>query len=385
MIYSCFATTIRGLEKLLADELTTLGASEINIVNAGLEFKADFNDVMRMNLHSRLANRIMIRLDFSGYRNEADIYNLVYKIEWNNWFNSGNTIKVSTTAIDSPLQSIDFATLKVKDAICDYFVNKVDSRPSVDKVNPDIRIYSFLTNDSITIYLDTSGDTLFKRGYYPHKLEAPLRENLASALVQLSGWTPEMPFYDPMCGSGTIIAEAVSYGLSLAPGLMRNFAFEKFVYLDKVIWNKLKSDAKALVNYDTKLEIFASDISQTAVDLAKKNLSESNLAKYVQFSVGDFLSKTAPAESGIIVTNPPYGIRMDEQDNLALLYPQIGDHLKKNYPNWNCYIFSGDLRIGKLIGLKPTKRTPLYNGSLECRLFEFKIVNGSNRLKKATV
>ena len=179
----CFATTVRGLEQLLADELTELGASEINLVNAGLEFSANLDDIMRMNLHSRLASRIMIRLGFGGYRQEEDIYQLAQGVKWDQWFHSGNTIKVSTSAIACPLKSLDFVTLRVKDAICDYFVERVDSRPSVDKANPDMRIYTFLTSETATIYLDASGDTLFKRGYRRSKLEAPIRENLAFGLI----------------------------------------------------------------------------------------------------------------------------------------------------------------------------------------------------------
>lgn len=376
---SCFATTVRGLEQLLADELINLGASQVNMVNAGLEFSANLDDLMKMNLHSRLASRIMIRLGYSGYRDEKDIYRLAKKIEWDKWFHVGNTIKVSTNAMSCPLKSLDFVTLTVKDAICDYFVEQVDARPDVNKAEPDMRIYTFLDNESVTIYLDTSGDTLFKRGYRKLKLEAPIRENLAFGLIKLSGWTPDKPLYDPMCGSGTIVVEAISYGLNIAPGLNRSFAFEKFIGFDANKYQVIKDEAKQAICYDRKLKIFASDISRTAVDIAKQNFEQIKLDKYVEFSYGDFLKKRAPAENGVLVTNPPYGIRMAELDSLAELYPVMSSTLKKNFAGWSCYFFTGDLRMPKLMRLKPSRKTPVYNGALECRLYEFKMVAGSNR------
>lgn len=379
MIFACFATTVRGLEDLLAKELTNYGATDVKIVNAGMEFNASLSDVMRINLNSRLASRVLLRLGYSGYRHEDDIYRLARKIDWLNWFHSGNSIKVATSAIQSPLKSLDFVTLKVKDAICDYFNEKVDSRPDVNKVEPDMRIYNFLTKDTVTIYLDTSGDTLFKRGYRRLKLEAPIRENLASGLIQLSGWQPEQAFYDPMCGSGTLAVEAIGIGLNLAPGLNRNFAFEKLANFDKDDYLSLQAKAKNSQIFDKKLKIYASDINRKAVEIAKQNFQQIKLEEYVEFSFGDFLSKRAPAESGVLVTNPPYGVRLEELDRLTLLYPQIGNHLKQNFANWNCCFFTADLRMPKLIRLKPSRKVPVYNGALECRLYEFKMVSGSNR------
>lgn len=376
---ACFATTVRGLEQLLADELTALGAENINVVNAGLEFSATIESIMRMNLHSRLASRIMIRLGYSGYRDEDDIYKIAQRIEWDKWFHIGNSIKVSTNAMRCPLKSLDFVTLRVKDAICDYFVDKVDARPNVDKAAPDMRIYVFLDADSATIYLDTSGDTLFKRGYRRLKLEAPIRENLAFGLIKLSGWTPDRPFYDPMCGSGTIVVEAISYGLNIAPGLNRNFAFEKFIGFNADSYQAMRDDAVAAIRQDQKLQIYASDINRTAVEIAKQNFQQIKLDQYVTFSSGDFLTKTAPANDGVLITNPPYGVRLDELDRLAELYPQIGSTLKKQFAGWDCYFFTGDLRLPKLVRLKPSRKIPIYNGAIECRLYEFKMVNGSNR------
>ncbi len=379
MLLACFATTVRGLEELLAAELKELGAEEIKIVNAGMEFNASLSNIMVMNLNSRLASRIMIRLGYSGYRHEDDIYRLARKIEWLDWFHSGNSIKVATSAIQSPLKSLDFVTLKVKDAICDYFNEKVDSRPDVNKLEPDMRIYNFLTKDTVTIYLDTSGDTLFKRGYRRLKLEAPIRENLASGLIQLSGWQPDQAFYDPMCGSGTLAVEAIGIGLNLAPGLNRNFAFEKLANFDADNYQEIQIAAKKKENRERKLKIYASDINRKAIEIARQNFQQIKLEEYVEFSYGDFLSKRAPAESGVLLTNPPYGVRLEELDRLTELYPRIGNTLKQNFANWSCYFFTADLRMPKLVRLKPSRKIPVYNGALECRLYEFKMVSGSNR------
>ena len=265
------------------------------------------------------------------------------------------------------------------------YVDLVDARPSINKVEPDMRIYNFLTSDTVAIYLDTSGEALFKRGYRKLKLEAPIRENLAFGLIKLSGWQPEQAFYDPMCGSGTLVVEAICYALNIAPGLNRTFAFEKFADIDADLFMQMKEGAKQAINYQKKLQIFASDINKTAIQIAQQNFQQIKLDQYVTFSSGDFLSKMAPATTGVLLTNPPYGIRLDELDRLANLYPQLASHLKQNYAGWECYFFSGDLRLPKLFRLKPKCKTVLFNGAIECRLYGFSMVAGSNRKDKTSL
>ncbi len=378
-MYKCFATISRGLENLLVNELQALGANNINPVKAGALFDANLDTIMQINLKSRLASRVLIQVAFGNYQNENDIYDITQTVKWDNWFNHYNKIKVSTSAINSPLKSLEFITLKVKDSICDYFMAKYNSRPDVNKYSPDMRIYNFLTNNTATIYLDTSGEALFKRGYRQNKLEAPIKENLAAAIIQLTNWNWQTPFYDPMCGSGTIAIEAVSIGLNIAPGLNRKFAFENFNHFEKNIWQEQKNVAKNAIDYSRKLQIYASDIDNNAIAIAKDNTSTIKFNNYIKFESGDFINKKAPATSGIILTNPPYGIRLEEQHHLAEFYPKLATHLKNNYANWLCYFFTADFRLPKLMRLKPSLKTPLFNGALECRLFEFKIVKGSNR------
>lgn len=367
------------MEQLLINELTQLGATKTSAVTAGVRFSADMNTIMKANLYSRLASRVMIQVGFGEYQNEADIYDLAYNIDWQEWFGSDVTVKVATSAINSPLRSLEFITLKVKDAICDNFMQKENVRPDVDKKSPDIRIYNFLTEDTVTIYLDTSGEALFKRGYRSTKQEAPLKENLAAGLVMLSGWDGSTVLLDPMCGSGTLVIEAVHIALNIAPGLKRKFAFEKFSNFYQESWDTMKFEAKQAIKANKKIEVYASDLNPAAIIQTEQNLRHAKLREYVQFNTADFLSLTYYNRKGILLTNPPYGVRLNELDQLADLYPKIASHLKKNFAGWSCYFFTADLRMPKLMRLKPSKKTPLFNGALDCRLFEFKMVEGSNR------
>ncbi len=379
-MYSCFATTNQGLEHLLINELQNIGATSLTPVNSGVKFKANFNQIMQANLQSRLASRILIQIGSGHYLNEEDIYSLARKIEWEEWFDHNMTIKVSTSAIRSPLKSLDFVSLRVKDAICDYFVYKSTYRPDVNKQNPDMRIVNFLTADNITIYLDTSGEALFKRGYREHKLEAPLKENLAAGLVKLSNWDYSTPLLDPMCGSGTILIEAILMALNIAPGLKRKFAFEKFCNFYQEDWDKMKFMAKQAIKPDQELFIHANDINPKAIIQTETNLKHAKIREYVTYTTADFLHINNHFNiPGTILTNPPYGVRLSEIEELTLLYPQIATHLKHNFSDWNCFFFSADLRLPKLMRLKPSRKTPLHNGALDCRLFEFKMVRGSNR------
>lgn len=378
-MFECFATTSRGLETLLAQEIIDLGGSSTHTVNGGVSFNATFNMVCNINLKSRLASRVLIKLKQERYETEEDIYAIAKSIAWDEWFSHDMTIKVSTSAIKCPLRSLEFISLKTKDAICDYYMDTYQNRPDVDKHNPDIRILNFLNEDEYTIYIDTSGETLFKRGYRENKLEAPLKENIASALVLLSQWKREEALFDPMCGSGTIVIEALMMALNIAPGLYRKFAFEKFNNFYQRDFDSLRHQAKLDIDKSFKPKIYANDIDSRAVKQALHNLSTMKLGEYIEFMNEDFLNVPAVTNSGVMITNPPYGIRLEELAALDELYPQIAKHLKNNYANWRCYILTADLRMPKLMRLKPSKKTPLFNGSLDCRLFEFIMVSGSNR------
>ncbi|MFC4160226.1 THUMP domain-containing class I SAM-dependent RNA methyltransferase [Chitinimonas lacunae] len=374
-----FAPCPRGLEALLAQELNGLGAAEVKPTDGGVSFAGDWLLLMRANLHSRLASRILWRLAVKPYRNEEDLYQLARGFDWPELFDVSRTIKVVMTAQGSPLRSLDFAALKVKDAVCDRFRAKLGERPSVDTADPDLRIHVYLTEREASLYLDTSGEALFKRGYRVATGAAPLRENLAAGILQLAGWTPEQPLLDPMCGSGTFLVEAAMMALDMAPGLDRSFAFEGLRNFSADAWAKLCDEAHARCQPPRPLAIFGSDYDQAMLDATYANLDRFGLADCVTLERTDFLSRSAPAPEGVIVSNPPYGIRLDEQEQLAAFYPQLGDALKRSFKGWRAYFLTGDLRMAKLIRLSASKRTVLFNGALECRLFEFKMVEGSNR------
>lgn len=377
-----FATSPRGLENLLAEELKSAGAVDTRALPGGVEFRADWEACYRANLESRIATRISWRLARGSYTKEDDIYKLAAGLPWERFFAVSRTLRVQTTAIKSPLRSIDFISLRVKDAICDRFRARVNDRPSVDTREPDVRIQVFLTENECTLYLDTSGAPLWQRGLRQSSVEAPLKENLAAGILMLSGWQPDMPLLDPMCGSGTFLLEAVCMALNRAPGLKRGFAFEKLANFDAVLWKRLRDDAVARCRPVTALPIYGSDLDERAVRATKRNLQDAGFGNAVSLSAKDILQVTPPPGPGVLIANPPYGERIGEQEALAELYPQIGGALKKYFAGWNCYFFTADTRLPKGFGLKASRKTPLFNGPLECRLYEFKMVAGSNRREK---
>jgi putative N6-adenine-specific DNA methylase len=375
-----FAPCPRGLEALLAAELSAIGAHEVNATDGGVAFAGDLSLVMRANLESRFASRILWRVGAGPYRDERALYDLVRGIDWKRHFAATRTLRVDVSATRSPLQSLEFATLRVKDAVCDRFRADVDLRPSIDKRAPDVRVHAYLTERDATIYLDTSGEPLFKRGYRRDAEEAPLRENLAAGIVALTGWKPGTPFLDPMCGSGTIVAEAALMAADRAPGLARTFAFQKLAWFEGPPWQRMKQAARDRVQSPLAAPtLFASDVAPGAVAKTQSNLRAAQVDNFVRVEEADLLTRAAPAPSGILVANPPYGVRLADQEAVARLYPLIGDALKQRFAGWTAYLFTGDLRLPKLIRLKVTRRTPLMNGAIDCRLFEFPMVSGSRR------
>ena len=377
-----FATCPRGLEQLLAEELQQLKAENIHAVGGGVEFRGDFPLCYRANLESRIASRILWQVATDHYRSEDDIYRTTYALQWNDWFEPALTIRVNVTATRSPLRSLGFVTLKIKDAVCDKFRRLSGRRPSVDTRRPDVRIQGYLTDRGFTLYLDTTGDPLFKRGKRISAGEAPLRENLAAGVLRLAGWVPGTALLDPMCGSGTFLLEAAQIALDIAPGLGRRFAFEKLKNFAARRWRELLQQSAARQKPRGPLSIYGSDLSGEALQSARANLAAAGLKEVVSLKQANILEISAPAKEGIIVTNPPYGVRLGELQELAELYPKLGDVLKKKFSGWRAYILSADMRLPKLIRLAASRRTPLFNGPLECRLFEYRMVQGGMRRKK---
>ncbi len=377
-----FAPCPRGLENALADELAGIGASAVQTVAGGVAFEGDTRVIYRANLESRIATRVLLRLFNAPYRSEEDIYRASVDLDWPGRFDVARSIRVYLTAQRCPLKSLDFLTLRIKDAVCDRFRSAVGSRPNVDTRAPDVRIHAFLDATQFTLYLDTSGEPLFKRGARAAQGEAPLKENLAAGILRLTGWQPGTALLDPMCGGGTFLVEEAQIAIDIAPGIARGFGFEKLKSFDAGLWQELRAEAEARRRPVTQLPIYGSDLYGDTLKLAQANLRAAGLEEAVQLKQANALEISAPAATGVLVTNPPYGERMGEQQELAEFYPRFGDALKQKFAGWNCYILSADMSLPKLIKLQVSKRTPLFNGALECRLFEYKIVAGSMRGSK---
>ena len=377
--HRCFAPCPRGLEALLQQELAAIGATDIRQAEGGVGFSGNLSTIYRANLESRIASRILLEVAHSPYRHEQDIYVAACSIPWPQWFHPSRTIKVKTSAQHCPLKSIDFVTLRIKDAICDTFTKLKGTRPSVNSGRPDIRIDAFLDATHLTLYLGTTGDSLFKRGFRQSTVEAPLRENLAAGIVQMTGWNGTTPLLDPLCGGGTIPLEAAMIARRIAPGLGRHFAFELFSNFDAALWKTVQAQAQAKQLSASPVPIYASDRDTRAVHTAAEQFTRAGVARDITLTHIDLFDLTPPQEPGIIVMNPPYGVRLGTQADLDVFYPKLGSWLKTRCIGWRVYLFTGDLRAPKLIGLAPSKRTPLFNGAIECRLYEFLIVQGGAR------
>ncbi|WP_442920572.1 THUMP domain-containing class I SAM-dependent RNA methyltransferase [Massilia sp. S19_KUP03_FR1] len=393
---SYFCPCPRGMEAALAEELGEIAQLSTtfkvhNQVPGGVHCSGALEDAYRVNLHSRIASRVLMRMGHSSYANENDIYDLVMEQKWEDWFDVDHTIRVDVTAVKSPLRSLEFTTLKIKDAICDRFRDQFDKRPSVDTKEPDMRIVGFLDQRNFTIYLDTSGEALFKRGWREETGDAPLRENLAAGMLRVAGWKPGTPLFDPMCGSGTILVEAAQMVQGIPPGARRQFAFEKFHGFDKAVWQDMKASIKALP-LPLEPTIFGSDISGDMIAMTRHNLKVAGILFDVPLKQIEAQQVQAPTEQpGILLTNPPYGERIGVRgdttipadDMAAGFYSALGTTLKQRFAGWTVFLFTADLTLPKLLRLKEARKTPFFNGALECRLFRFDMVSGYNRREQA--
>ncbi len=374
-----FAPCPRGLEQVLEQELRGLGIPTAGAMAGGVRFEAPWSTMYWVNLWSHVASRVLWETGHRAYRTEEDVYRAAYELAWPDWFAYSSSIKVRVTAQRCPLPSLDFLTLRIKDAICDKFVAITGKRPSVDTRTPDIRIDAFIDAQFVTLYLDTSGEPLFKRGYRLNTVEAPLRENLAAGLLRLTGWTPDEVLMDPMCGTGTIALEAALMARRIAPGFARSFAFERFRIHDVKRWAQLREAARLKQRKEISVPIYASDHDAVAVQTAQRLFQGAGVTIDIRLQQKDVLSLEPPAPHGVMVLNPPYGVRLGQTEDLELFYPKLGNWLKGKFFGWRAYILTADPHLRKTIGLSPSRKIPLYNGALECRLYEFKMVRGGAR------
>ena len=379
-----FASCPRGLESLLVDDLLHAGARECRAIPGGAHFVGDWPACYRANLESRIATRVLWRVAQGAYATEEDIYRLALDTPWPRWFAVEQTLRVDLDAKNSPLKSLDFVTLRIKDAVCDRFRRELGVRPSVDTRSPDVRVQAFIDRHGCTLYLDTSGAPLYQRGYRQKTVDAPLKENLAAGILRLTGWEPGIALLDPMCGSGTFLLEAAQMVLGIAPGARRSFAFQRLRNFSSASWQQILDRARAGERSAGEVRVFGSDASPVAVRAALANLDRGRLLSAVHLRTADVLEAEAPAPTGILVANPPYGERVADRDELALFYPALGSALKRHFAGWRCYLFSADTRLPGLLRLTPARKTPMFNGALDCRLYEFRMVAGSNRRPTGT-
>jgi putative N6-adenine-specific DNA methylase len=401
-----FLPCAAGVEGFLADEvhrLTQLAGDDLLIGRGGVLLRASWREAMLLNLHSRLAQRVLVQLSHTPYRGEADLYEAACAVAWELWFTVRQSFKVEVTAQHSPLKSLNFAALKIKDAVADRFRHKAGERPDVDTQRPDVRIYAHLTSDMATLYIDTSGEPLFKRGWREDKGEAPLKETLAAAMIAASGWDATVPLYDPCCGSGTIAIEAAQVACNMAPGLLRRFGFEQLLPYQQHVWKPIREEALAARRAPTA-PVFGSDVAFRMVDFAVRNAARAGVTDAVQLRGGDALQRMPPtAEPGVMLVNPPYGERIEpagiagERSRAAAsgrgpggresaetadggdFFTLLAAHWKKNYPGWTAWVLTPDLKLPGRMRLKESRRVPMWNGPIECRLFRFDMVKGSAR------
>jgi putative N6-adenine-specific DNA methylase len=407
----------QGVEALLADEVRALLGPQaaVEAGRGGVFAEGHYGTAMRLNLESRLATRVLWPLAQGPYRSEQDLYDLARQVPWALWITPAQTLRVEVSARRSPLTSLNFAALRIKDAVCDHLRQATGARPSVDVRRPDLPLVLFVGEDHAALYADTSGEPLFKRGWREDAGEAPLKETLAAAMLAAAGWrgrAEDGPLLDPMCGSGTIVIEAAQLACGIAPGLQRRFAFERLAPFKPHLpaWREMQAAARARV-HAAEVPLYAGDVSFRMTDFAERNAERAGVRAAIEFKTVDALERSAPAARGTMIINPPYGERIEAKGRrgargahtdgevdaqapvppgtaregfepgtgAANFFAALAAQWKRGYAGWTAWVLSPEMRLPSLMRLKESRRVPLWNGPIECRLFRFDLVAGSAR------
>ena len=411
-----FLPCAAGVEALLGAEVQRLLPDvRVHTMRGGVALDGKPTDVMVLNLELRLAQRVLVEVAEGEYRDEQSLYELAGSVDWTQWITPQHTLRVDTTATRCPLRSLNFAALRIKDAVCDQLREATGERPSVDIREPDLALVLHLGPERAALYVDTSGEPLFKRGWREDKGDAPLKETLAAAMLAAAGWQgrPDAggALHDPCCGSGTIAIEAAQIACGIAPGLKRRFAFERLLPFSSTemrgALQRLRSHAQARI-HASAVPIFASDVSFRMVDFARRNAQRAGVEAAIVFNGGDALERQAPALAddlpGTLMLNPPYGERIEVAGKAAPgaarphgdggnrelpedFFARLSAHWKRAYTHhpagWTAYVLSPDMKLPSAMRLKEARRTPMWNGPIECRLFRFDLVAGSMRADSA--
>ena len=396
---SLFLPCAAGVEPYLATEVAQVlqcPAGAVQVARAGVSVQASWRDVLLLNLHVRLAQRVLVRLRHDPYRSEDDIYAAAREVPWELWFGIKQTFKVDLTAQRSPLKSLNFAALRVKDALVDRFRERDGQRPSVEVRWPDVRVHVHLTAEQVSLFIDTSGEPLFKRGWREDKGDAPLKETLAAAMLAACGWSQSLegaptgvsqglPLYDPCCGSGTIAIEAAQIACGMAPGAQRNFGFEKLRPHDRSIWQQMRQQALSEV-HEPLAEVHGSDVAFRMVDFSQRNAERAKVRHAVHFRGGDALQRHPPTQRvGVMLLNPPYGERIEaagvagrqkailQDGDEGDFFLRLAQHWRAHYSGWTAWLLTPDFKLPGRMRLKENRRVPFWNGPIECRMFRFEL------------
>lgn len=376
--FQMIAKTMAGLEDVLAEELIALGANNLEIGKRMVSFEGNLSLLYKANIHCRTALRILKPIHTFKAKTTDEIYKEVKKMPWFDYLNEDNTFAIDAITFSDYFTHSKFVSYRVKDAIADYFTQRTGKRPSVDVNNPDLLINFHVAQDKCTLSFDSSGESLHKRGYRTGQTEASLNEVLAAGMILKTGWRGESDFVDPMCGSGTILIEAALIAKNVPPGIYRSkFAFEKWKDFDLELFEDLYNDDSG--ERDFKYKIYGSDIDIKAIKIAKENVKSAGMNDCIDLQIKSFENYTeAPAEKGILITNPPYGERL-KPENLDRLYEMIGERLKHIFTGYQAWILSYRKECFDRIGLKPSKKIKLVNGSLQCEFRKYDIFSGKRK------
>lgn len=375
------ATTFAGMESVAAAELLTIGAQRIRILNRAVSFEGDLYTLYAANMYLRTVIKILKPVIHFTADSENALYDAAMQQNWSQYLTTDKTFAIGFAVHSAYFHHSKYISLKLKDAIADHFRNKTGVRPSVDPENPDVLFHLHINDDQVNISLDSSGESLHKRGYRVANHKAPLNEVLAAGMIHLSGWDKHSAFYDPMCGSGTLAIEAGMIACNIPPCLVRKeYAFKKWNDFNASLYKQILLDAAAHVDEKKHVNISGSDIDRTSVEMAKQNMHAAKLGDKISFFSASFQDSRPSPEGGTVIMNPPYGERLMNED-INAFYKEIGDTMKKKYQGYTVWILSSNSQAIKNIGLRTSQKIILYNGPLECRFLRYDMYAGSKKQK----
>lgn len=372
------AKTLSGLEEVLADELESLGAADVEPARRAVTLRGDREVLYRLSLWSRCATRLLVPIHRARVFDADQLYDQVGRVDWSRFLHPGQTFAVDATVAGSRLNHSRFVAQKTKDAVVDQLRLGFGRRPSVDRHRPDVRINVHLMNNNVTVSMDASGEPLSRRGYRTESGSAPLNESLAAGIIKLTGWDGRLPFVDGMCGSGTLAIEAAMIAMNLAPGLNRSHCLMNWPDFDEPLWKGLSDEARSRISGDILPEIIGGDINAQVLEQARANARRAGVAEAIKLVHSSFEALQPSPDPGVVVMNPPYGERLEAAD-IENAYASIGDTLKRRYTGWAAWILTGNLAAAKRIGLRPSRRIKLFNPPLECRLLKYELYRGSRK------